>query len=144
MQVQVAAMTSPIVFISHSRVREGQLSGLKRFMAEGTKLLDAAKPRTLVFLAYLDETESELTIVHAFADAESMDAHMEGVVERSAAASEFIESRGFEIYGRPSEPVRQMMAGAAVQAGTDLKMHPKLVGGFLRAQAGARQTMVND
>ena len=137
-------MTSPIVFISHSRVREGQLSGLKRFMAEGTKLLDAAKPRTLVFLAYLDETESELTIVHAFADAESMDAHMEGVVARSAAASEFIESRGFEIYGRPSEPVRQMMAGAAVQAGTDLKMHPKLVGGFLRAQAGARQTMVND
>ena len=144
MQIQVAAMANPIVFISHSRVREGQLSGLKRFMAEGTKLLEAGKPRTLVFLAYLDETESELTIVHAFADAESMDAHMEGVIERSAAASEFIESRGFEIYGRPSEPVRRMMAGAAAQAGIELKIHPELVGGFLRVQAGARQAMAND
>jgi hypothetical protein len=137
-------MANPIVFISHNRVREGQLGGLMRFMAEGTKVLEAEKPRTVVFLAYLDDAQAELTIVHAFADAGSMDAHMEGVVERSAASSEFIESRGFEIYGRPSEAVRQMMAGAAARAGIELKIHPELVGGFLRAQAGARQAMAND
>jgi hypothetical protein len=137
-------MAQPIVFISHNRVREGQLSGLKRFMPEGTQALDAAKPRTLMFLAYLDDAQSEFTVVHAFADAASMDEHMEGVVERVAASSEFIESRGFEIYGRPSEAVRQMMAGAAARAGTELKIHPELMGGFVRLQAGARQSMVND
>jgi hypothetical protein len=128
-------MAGPIVFISHNRVREGQLGGLRRFMAEGTKVLEAEKPRTVVFLAYLDDTEAELTIVHAFADADSMDAHMEGVVERSAASFDFIESRGFEIYGRPSAVVRQMMADGAAAAGIELKIHPEYVNGFLRVQA---------
>ncbi|HYN70508.1 MAG TPA: hypothetical protein VEX41_09900, partial [Candidatus Eisenbacteria bacterium] len=96
--------------------------------------LEAEKPRTLVFLTYLDPTESELTIVHAFADAESMDAHMEGVVERSTAAFEFIESRAFEIYGRPSPAALEMMRGAAARAAIELKIHPEFVGGFLRPQ----------
>jgi hypothetical protein len=137
-------MAEPIVFISHSRVRDGQLSGLKRFMAEGTGALEADKPRTLAFLAYLDEAQSELTIVHAFADAASMDAHMEGVAERSAAAYEFIESRGFEIYGRPTEGVLEMMGGAAARAGIELKVHPHFAAGFLRVQPEAREAMAHD
>jgi hypothetical protein len=107
-------------------------------MVEGTEVLATEKPGTAVFLAYLDETETDLTIVHAFADADSMDAHMEGVVERSAAAAEFIESRGFEVYGRPSDAVRQMLAGAAAGAGIELKMHSELVSGFIRAVAGGK------
>lgn len=131
-------MANPIVFISHNRVREGQLSRLRRLMAEGTPALEAEKPRTLAFLAYLDKGESELTIIHAFADGTAMDAHMEGVVERSAASFEFIESRGFEIYGRPSGAVLQMMAAAAGAAGIELKVHPEFVDGFLRARVGGR------
>jgi len=131
-------MANPIVFISHNRVRAGQVAGLEQFMVEGTKLLEAEKPRTVVFLAYLDDAETELTIVHAFADADSMDAHMEGVVERSAAADKFIESRGFEVYGRPSEAVRQMLAGGAAAAGIEMTVHPELVSGFIRAAAGGK------
>lgn len=127
-------MATPIVFISHSRVRDGQLTGLKHFMAQGTKDLEADKPRTLVFLAYLNETETELTIIHAFADAASMDAHLEGVAERSAAAYEFIESLGFEIYGRPSPQALEMMGGAATRAGIELTIHPEFADGFLRAK----------
>lgn len=131
-------MATPIVFISRSRVREGKLDALRSFMEQGTRALDAEKPGTLVFLAYLDQAESDLTIVHTFADADSMNAHMEGVVERSTAASEFIESRAFEIYGQPSPAVLDMMAGAAARAGIELVIHPEYVGGFLRAsQFGA-------
>jgi len=33
-------------------------------------MLQAEKPRTLVFLAYLDESIGQLTVIHVFADAQ--------------------------------------------------------------------------
>ena len=131
-------MAEPIVFISRSRVLEGKLDGLRRFMEPGIAALEAEKPGTLLFVQYLDPTGFELTIIHAWADAAAMDAHMEGVAERSAAAYEFIESRAFEIYGQPSDAVRQMMEGAAARAGIELKVHPEFVGGWMRLQAGGK------
>lgn len=53
----------PIVFISLSRIRPGQLDGLRSFLAVGVPALEAAKPRTLAFLAYVDEASMTLTIV---------------------------------------------------------------------------------
>lgn len=129
-------MAEPIVFISHSRVKEGRLDGLREYMRPGTAALEAAKPRTLVFAAYLDEDQRELTIVHVFADAESMDAHLEGVAERARAAMEFIESSSMEIYGRPSDAVLATMRGVTVP-GVTLTLHPNYVAGFIRLAAGA-------
>ena len=59
----------PIVFISHSRIRAGHLDGLRSFLTVGVPALEAAKPRTLGFLAYVDEASMTLTIVHLFANA---------------------------------------------------------------------------
>lgn len=57
-----------------------------------------------MFLAYVSEDGTRVTIVHVFADADSMDLHVEGAEERTRTAYEFVEPRGFEIYGMPSEP----------------------------------------
>lgn len=106
-------MSEPIVFISQSRVKEGKLDGFERYFREGAKLLEAEKPRTLVFLAYLNEGGSRVTIVHVFADADSMDLHMQGVADRAKAAFEFIESEGLEVYGNPSDRVLETMRRVA-------------------------------
>jgi len=129
-------MPGPIVFISHSRVKAGSLEGLRDFLATGAPLLQTDKPRTLAFLPYLNEDGTELSIVHLFADSESFAIHLDGVAERSAAADAFIETTGFEIYGRPSDGVLEAMRQAAAQSGVSLRLEHESLAGFLRARSG--------
>ena len=124
-------MTEPVVFISHFAVREGALEGLRRFAEEGAAQLHEDKPQTVAFLMYLDDESRDLTIVHTFPDADAMDRHFEGSDERSAAAFEFLEPRGFEIYGRPSDAALATLLPAA-DAGLPLTFQPQLLRGFLR------------
>jgi hypothetical protein len=125
-------MSEAIVFISHSRVREGKLEGLREFLAAGSPALEADKPLTLAFLPYLNEDRTEVAIVHAFADAHAFDVHLEGVMERSAAADEFIETIGYEIYGRPNPTVTEMVRAGAARSGVSFRQDPDALSGFLR------------
>ena len=128
-------MSEPVVFISHFTVREGALEGLRRFAEEGTVGLYEDKLKTVAFLMYLDDESREMTIVHTFPDADAMDRHFEGSDDRSAASFEFLEPRGFEIYGRPSDAALATLRQAA-DAGLPLIAQPQLLRGFLRLQPG--------
>ena len=129
-------MSEPVVFVSHFGIKEGTLEDLKRLSADVFERLSEEKPRTVLFLAYLDELGSEVSFLHAFPDADSMDLHFEGVNERVAAAYQYLEPRGWEIYGRPSERALEMMRQSAATAGVPLAVLPDQLGGFLRLQPG--------
>ena len=92
-------MSEPIVFISHFLIKDGGLDAYRHLQREVATALHAEKPRTLVYLTYAGEDGTRMTAIHVFADAESMDRHFEGAVERSAAAYEFLLPHGWEIYG---------------------------------------------
>jgi hypothetical protein len=125
-------MSEPIVFISHNYIKKGKLDDLKRVSGEVTPRLQADKPRTLVFLAFVDEGGTQATFAHVFADAESMDLHFEGAEERSAAAYEYLDPASWEIYGRPSKAVIEVMRRSAASAGATLTVQPEYLAGFLR------------
>jgi hypothetical protein len=129
-------MAGPIVFISRSRVKEGRLEELRALFATATARLEADKPRTLAFLAYLREDHSELAIVHVFADSDSFAVHLEGAGERSQTAYQFIETIAFEILGQPGDAEMESMRQAAARAGVALKVEPEYATGFLRLGAG--------
>jgi quinol monooxygenase YgiN len=128
-------MAEPIVFVSHFTVREGTLNELKQQFREVLEVLEAEKTRTTAQLAFLDETATKLSIVHVFADAESMDIHVQGAEERAKAAYEFMAPAGWEIYGTPSDAALQMMRQAATSAGVALTIQPEYMGGFLRVKS---------
>ena len=125
-------MREPIVFISHFKVREGKLEGFEDLARAAQGALEEQKPRTVAFLSYLNEERSEVTIVHLFPDADAMDLHFEGAGERAAAAYEFVEPAGWEIYGRPNAGALEAMREAAARADVDLVLQPESMGGFLR------------
>lgn len=129
-------MSEPIVFISHFRVKEGKGETWKERTQKVVASLEEEKRRTVAFLQYLDESAAELSIVHVFPDAESMDLHVEGAEDRARAAYEFVEPVGWEIYGTPSQRVAEMMRGSADAAGVPLQLHPEHVAGFLRLERG--------
>jgi hypothetical protein len=110
-------VSEPIFFISHFRIREGKFDALQRLSVETTERLRVEKPRTILFLSYVDEDRAVISFLHAFADADAMDSHFEGADERSRAALEFIEptagsstasrtpGRSRRCDGRPPRPV---------------------------------------
>lgn len=122
-------MTDPIVFISHSRVKEGKLDAFKQLGREVFPKLEADKPGTVLQYGYVDEAGTEVHFIHVFPDAEAMDAHMLGASERSGKASEFIETRQFEIYGTPSDEALTMLRQAP---GVEVVVRPVGLGGFIR------------
>ena len=126
-------MTQPIVFISHSAIKDGQGEGFRAFIRSGAPVLEADKPGTVAFLAYLDEDTSQTSIVHVFPSADAMMAHLEGVQERSEEADAFIRTTAYEIYGSPDAQVVQMMRAFADRSGVPLTLHPEYVGGYLHA-----------
>jgi quinol monooxygenase YgiN len=131
----VSTTGDPIVFVTRSRIRDGQLDALRAFLRDGVPAIERAKPRTLAFLPYLDEASREITIIHVFADAPSMTAHFEGLGERMAAAAPFIETIAYEVYGRPADELLGMLRSLA---GDDVRLdvRPEGLTGYLRLPPG--------
>jgi hypothetical protein len=125
-------MSDPVLFISHSRVREGKFEALKGYAPGVAAAIEESKPGTVVFLACVDEGGSELHMVHVFPDAEAMRLHLEGVDERVSAASELVETSGYEIYGSPTEPVLETMRAFADELGVPLTVRPDHLAGYVR------------
>jgi quinol monooxygenase YgiN len=125
-------MPQPIAFISRFRVKEGTLEALRRYVADSTAALEADKPRTLVFGMYLDEEATRLSILHAFADSDSMDVHFEGAADRSRVAFESLRPEGWEVYGAPSLEAMATLRKAAAAAGVELAVWPEHLAGFMR------------
>jgi quinol monooxygenase YgiN len=122
-------MSDPIVFISHSALKEGKLEAFRELSEGVFSGMEAEDPRTVLHYGYVNEEATEIHFVHVFPDAEAMDVHMLGAAERGARAAEFIDTFAFEIYGTPSEETLTMLQQAP---GVDVAMHPVGFGGYIR------------
>lgn len=124
-------MSEPIIFISNQRVKEGKLEEYKLYYQQVAEQAKADKPGTVAHLAYLNEVGSELSIIHIFPDAESMELHMIGVDELAKKAYEYVEILSFEIYGKATEAVLERMM-QIVGSGIAVNIKPQLIGGYIR------------
>jgi predicted aminopeptidase len=127
--------SQPIVFVSHFSVKAGHGAAVRQMWDSVAADLEATRPRTAAYLAFLNEAGDRLSIVHVFPDADAMAAHAQGAGERSRAAYEHFSPGGWEIYGRPHEAELDMMQQGAEAAGVDLSVEPEALGGFLRTTA---------
>lgn len=122
-------MPDPIVFVSHSRVKEGKLEAFLEAAKEMFPMLEASKPGTVLHLGYANRDGSELSFVHVFPDADAMDAHFVGAEERVGVAMDYIETYRYEVYGSPSEQALEMLGQ---MPDVDLVTYPDGFGGYVR------------
>ncbi len=128
-------MTDPIVFISRNRVKEGLFDNFRKHYRDSVRPIKAAKPGTLVQLAYVNEDATEVVIVRLFPNAAAMDFHLQGADERSKAAYKFIELVSIEIYGTPNKYAMEMMNKIA-GSGIDVSVKSQFIGGYIRLKSG--------
>ncbi|HEX6300458.1 MAG TPA: hypothetical protein VF148_08340 [Acidimicrobiia bacterium] len=122
-------MSDPIVFISHSKVKEGELGAFRELSEEMCSVMEVEKPGTVLHYGYLNEEATVIHFVHVFPDADAMDAHMIGAAERVGKADELIDTFDFEVYGAPNEETLAVLRQAP---GVDVALRPIGFGGYIR------------
>ena len=125
-------MSEPVFFLSHFRIKEGGLEAVTDLARQVASALHAEKPRTVLFLSYIDAAGKVISFLHAFPDAEAMDIHSLGSDKRANAAYEYVEPLGWEVYGKPSDAALDNLRQAAASSGVTLTVHPVYAAGFLR------------
>jgi hypothetical protein len=128
-------MNTPIIFISHHRVKPGMLEKYINLYLEVVEEIQAAKPGTLMHSAYTNEDGSEVSHVHVILDAEAMDMHLQGVSDRTRLAYQYIEPRAMEVYGQIRESAFEMFQKIA-DSGVVVTFNPHYHGGYLRLASG--------
>lgn len=128
-------MSDPIVFISRNRVKEGMLEAFKKHYQESIPRTQAAKPGTLVQVAFINEDGTEVDIIRLFPNAEALDQQLQGADDRSKLTYQFIEPTQVEIYGCPNDYVLEMMNKVA-GTGISVSIKPEFMGGFIRPKSG--------
>lgn len=124
-------MPGPLVFISHGRIKPGNLDGFKAYAERFVPAVQEREQRILAFNTYLDEAGEHYASVQVHPDAESMEQHMKVMAEEIGAAFEYVESDGVEVYGELNETVRKMMRSIA---DISVTLRPVHVGGITRLQ----------
>jgi hypothetical protein len=129
-------MAGPFIFIGTHRIREGKLEEFKKEFAELVAVVEGNEPRMIAFNGYVNEDETEMSIVQLHPDADSMLLHMQVAREHITRGSEeLLDTKDIQIYGTPNEAVMGMIQELS-QAGVPLILKSSHLGGFTRSNAG--------
>ena len=126
-------MSGPFIFIATNRLKPGAYEAERRRVPGLVEFIKASEPRVLAFNEYIDEAQTEVTVVQVHPDAQSMEFHMSVVGERAAKAyAETLDSTTqIQVFGTPSDAVVETLRVQA-GAGVPLSVHAEHLGGFTR------------
>jgi hypothetical protein len=125
-------MTQPIVYVDTSTIRQGQLEKLKIAMKDLAAFVEANVPQLLSYAFFLDDDQSQMTVVAVHPDSASLQFHMDvGAAEFRKFAS-LLELSSIVVYGRISEAVLERLHQKAQMLGTGTVEVHEFYAGFAR------------
>lgn len=131
-------MSEPIVYIDRSTVRPARAAELKAAMAELVEFVADREPQLLSYGFFLDEDDTQMTVVAVHPDSASIELHMEVGGPKFREFADLIDLQGIEVYGEPSERVRELLRQKAQLLGEagSVQVHSRQAG-FSRLAAHA-------
>ena len=128
-------MSEPLVFVDTSEVREGKLEELKTVIKDLAEFVRVNEPRPILYNVYLSEDGTRMTVIQAHPDSASMEYHMKLAGPVFTRFVELIKMSSLDVYGAPSDELREQMRQKALMLGAGgLTVH-ELAGGFERLGA---------
>jgi len=121
-----------LVYVDHSKVREGALDRLRPALEELVGFIDANEPQLLAYGVYLSDDGTEMTVVHIHADPESLDFHMEVAGPEFRKFADLVTMCSIEVYGEPSERALAALRAKAEMLGGERVTVTDLEAGFSR------------
>ena len=110
-------VSEPIVYIDHSRVREGSIDELKAGVQRLVDFIEAREPQLITYGFYIDEDAARMTVVAVHPDSESLERHMEIGGGEFRKLAHLVTLTAIECYGRPSERALEQLRDKAAALG---------------------------
>lgn len=98
-------MTQPIIYIDTSAIRKGNLDQLKASMKELKSFVKKNMPRLISHSFFLNESETEMTVVAIHPDSASLKYNLNTGKEQFEKFKEFIELLKIEVFGEVNNVV---------------------------------------
>jgi hypothetical protein len=137
-------MGDPVVYLSTWRIREGKFPEYRRFYRELVKRLSGPDREVVAFYAFGNADGTEITNVHVYPDAPTLDRHMAVIREQFglipgdlSSMAEFMEPLGVQVYGRPTGEAAAMDQGMK-NSGVPFTGKERFLGGFSLADRTGR------
>jgi hypothetical protein len=125
-------MSGPFIFIGTHRVKEGKLEEFRTTAIDLAEVVEEREPQLHGFNFFLNEDETEATVIQVHPDAGSMLVHMQvGAEHIKKGVEELLETREIQIYGEPNDAVLGMIE-QLTQAGVPISVKPLHLVGFTR------------
>jgi hypothetical protein len=122
----------PLIFIGTHRVKEGMLEEFKADASALATAVETQEPQMVAFHFFLNEDETQATVVQVHPDADSMLTHMQVASNQiRRGTEELLETMDIQVYGEPSEVVLGMIE-ELTQAGVPIRVKPLHLAGFSR------------
>lgn len=125
-------MTQPIVYVDISGIREGKLKKLKMAMKDLASFVEANVPQLISYGFWLDETQTQMTVVALHPDSASIEYHMDECGPEFRKFAELIQLSRIDVYGDVSESVRERLHRKARMLGGGTVTVHGLYAGFAR------------
>ena len=96
-------MSTAIVYVDVSEVREAARDTIATAVAELASFIEENVPGVLAYDVYLSDGKREMTVVHVHAGPESLDQHLELGAPAFRKFADLLTLKSIRIYGEPSE-----------------------------------------
>jgi len=127
-------MSGAFIFVGTHRIKDGKLEEFKEEAQSLVELVEANEPQLLAFAMFLNQDETEATVVQVHPDADSMLRHMEVANAHIRRSTEVLETKEIQIYGPANDGVLGMIS-ELTQAGVPISVKPTVLTGFTRGPA---------
>ena len=131
-------MAEPVVYVSTWRIKPGAFDDYARFHAELVRIVRDNEPRVVAFLAFANDDRTELTNIHVYPDAATLDNHMAVLQAQMqllpgdlTAVTANLEPVRITVLGSPSGAAAEMDDNLQ-QTGVPFDVKARYLGGFTR------------
>ena len=124
----------PVVYVDTSVIRSGKLDQLRDAMKRLAGFVEANVPQLISYAFYLNEGQTEMTVVAVHPDSASLEYHMDVGGPEFRKFADLIELRRIEVYGGVTDSVRERLYQKARMLGQGTVAIHEFYAGFDRSQ----------
>jgi quinol monooxygenase YgiN len=110
-------MSSPLVYVDTSDVREDAVEEVRRAMRELAAFVEANEPRILAYSVHFSDDGRQMTVVHAHVDSASLEYHMDVAGPGFRKLARLVTLSSIRVYGEPSERAMAQLRDKASSLG---------------------------
>ena len=97
------------------RIHEGKLEEFKKLAEQSIKVVGEKEPDTFIFNWYLNDQETECTVLECFKDSDAMLAHLGNVAHMIQPILEVSDVVQVELHGEPSKELIDAFGAFKIQ-----------------------------